>query len=359
MPPAMGLMLLLCAANPMEATVTITAESTALVHRVTQPGAQAKFPGILDYLGDWLVTAYSDQSDAFHEAGDTGHSFASPDGKTWSEVPNAVAPWILNGLVHSSASSSRALGFTYMLKGKPQVDAGSAYLQAFTLDASAAGVTQTSATNVTLTFPAGHQLDPYGNSTSAFGMVVTGCVVPLRSGGHLATLYGTYKADGAMSGAHYSLLAVKTTDGGRSWKWLSTVASHLTPGSPPECLMPSESSTVYLKNGSLFTVFRSEGTGSAPTQPSPPLCPALALTLYAAGVARAAVPDALSRRRRVLVAAASDGRPGRRGAQAAHAEERAHRPLHRSAWPVPLRRVGPADTLAVLQFCRCAQQARG
>ena len=36
-----------------------------------------------------------------------------------------------------------------MLKGKPQVDAGSAYLQAFTLDASAAGVTQTAATNVT------------------------------------------------------------------------------------------------------------------------------------------------------------------------------------------------------------------
>ena len=45
---------------------------------MTQPGAQAKFPGILDYLGDWLVTAYSDQSDAFHEAGDTVH---------------AVAPW--------------------------------------------------------------------------------------------------------------------------------------------------------------------------------------------------------------------------------------------------------------------------
>ena len=31
-----------------------------------------------------------------------------------------------------------------------------------------------------------------------------------------------------LSGAHYSLLAVKSMDGGRSWVWLSTVASHLT-----------------------------------------------------------------------------------------------------------------------------------
>eukprot|EP01045_Picozoa_sp_COSAG04_P056183 COSAG04_NODE_26091_length_299_cov_1.040000_1_plen_72_part_01 len=72
MSPALGLMLLLCAADPAnlatgggggggggggptlqhdDEEATITAESTALVHRVTQPGAQAKFPGILDYLG--------------------------------------------------------------------------------------------------------------------------------------------------------------------------------------------------------------------------------------------------------------------------------------------------------------------
>lgn len=68
-----------------------------------------------------------------------------------------------------------------------------------------------------------------------------------------------------MSASHYSLVAVKSDDNGRSWKWLSTVASHLTPNSPKECLMPSESSTVYLKNGSLFTVFRSGGGGK-------PLC---------------------------------------------------------------------------------------
>ena len=62
------------------------------------------------------------------------------------------------------------------------------------------------------------------------------------------------KADGAMSGSHYSLVAVKSEDNGKSWKWLSTVASHLTPNSPKECLMPSESSTVYfLRQISFFS----------------------------------------------------------------------------------------------------------
>ena len=102
-------------------------------------------------------------------------------------------------------------------------------------------------------------------SEDAFAMVVTGLTLPLKSGGVLATLYGTYKGDGAMNAAKYSLVAVKSTDGGKTWGWLSTVASHLTKGSPSQCLMPSESSTVYLKNGTLFTVFRSGGGGK-------PLC---------------------------------------------------------------------------------------
>ena len=73
------------------------------------------------------------------------------------------------------------------------------------------------------------------------------------------------KGDGAMDANHYSLVAIKSEDRGKTWQWLSTVASHLTPNTPKECLMPSESSTVYLKNGSLFTVFRSGGGGK-------PLC---------------------------------------------------------------------------------------
>jgi hypothetical protein len=130
---------------------------------------------------------------------------------------------------------------------------------------------QSSAFNITLTFPPGHKLDPSPvkkgkPSADSIGMVVTGMTLPLKTGGVLATLYGTYEGDGGYTG----LVAVISMDGGYHWSWLSTVASHLTsPGhSRPECALPSESSTVYLKNGSLFTVFRSGGGGK-------PLCSCL------------------------------------------------------------------------------------
>jgi hypothetical protein len=181
------------------AAPTVTAAPPALVQEVSKPGAQAKFPGICTYIGGWLVTAFSDQSDAFHEAGDTGQSFASKDGKTWSAVPNSLAPWILNGVVPLSGKS--ALGFTYMLKGQPLVDAGSAYLQGYTLTATASGIAQTESYNVSLTFPKGHQLDPYGTSADSFGMVVTGLSLPLKSGGVLATLYGTCASHPLQSGS--------------------------------------------------------------------------------------------------------------------------------------------------------------
>jgi hypothetical protein len=56
------------------APLAVSASPPALVHEVTAPGAQAKFPAIVAYVGDALVTSFSDQSDAYHEAGDTGQS---------------------------------------------------------------------------------------------------------------------------------------------------------------------------------------------------------------------------------------------------------------------------------------------
>jgi hypothetical protein len=41
---------------------TITPSTPALVHLVTKPGAQAKFPAICSYVGDYLVTAFSDHA---------------------------------------------------------------------------------------------------------------------------------------------------------------------------------------------------------------------------------------------------------------------------------------------------------
>lgn len=153
-------------------------------------------------------------------------------------------PWIVNGLVASGGGSGPSLGFTYMLKGEPTVDPGSAYLQAYTLAATALGVVQQSSLNVSLSFPVGHLPGPYGNSTTAMAMLVTGCAIELRSGGHMATLCekthdspctgpfpcnlsastnrksrvfsdGTYRKDGAMSPTSYSLVAVKSQDSGK------------------------------------------------------------------------------------------------------------------------------------------------
>jgi hypothetical protein len=58
---------------------------------------------------------------------------------------------------------------------------------------------QSSAFNITLTFPPGHELYPYPvkkgkPSADSFGMVVTGMTLPLKTGGVMATLYGTYEA---------------------------------------------------------------------------------------------------------------------------------------------------------------------
>eukprot|EP01052_Picozoa_sp_SAG31_P039032 SAG31_NODE_5327_length_2608_cov_3.352730_1_plen_434_part_00 len=260
--------IVLCAAaGSVEAAVGVTASPPALVHRVTTPGAQAKFPAMLEYVGSsddapWLVTSFSDQSDAFHEAGDTGQSFCSEDGVRWSRVNNTMGPWIVNGIVSPADPTEPSVAFTYMLKGQPDADASRAYLQGYTLKATASGVVQQSALNVSLEFPTGHQPAPYGTSKTAFGMVVTGAVVKLQSGGHLATLYGTYKGDGAMSPTNYSLVAAKSSDFGKSWKWLSTVASHKQTDANKDklCRMPSESSTIYLKGGrTLFTVMRSSG----------------------------------------------------------------------------------------------------
>lgn len=296
----------------------------ALVHQITKPGAQAKFPATLEWVGGsdlWLVTSFSDQSDAFHEAGDTGQSFCSKDGVAWAPVNNTLGPWIVNGIVPPADPTEPSLGFSYMLKGEPDSDASHAYLQGYELAATASGVAQQAALNVSFAFPEGHQLDPYGTSKTAFAMVVTGAVVKLRSGGHLATLYGTYKGDGAMSPTHYSLVAVKSLDGGRSWRWISTVASHTQSDANKDklCKMPSESSTVYLKGGkgTLFTVMRSsggalcqttstdEGASWANPEPMPPV--------PGPGGGYASIPAGVEPKLRVLPSgrlALTTGRPG-------------------------------------------------
>ena len=89
---------------------TITASPPALVHQITRPGAQAKFPALLDYVGEYLVTSFSDQSDAFHEAGDTGQSFFSRDGTSWAAINNTLVRHCLS-LCRSAVQS---LSFTVL-----------------------------------------------------------------------------------------------------------------------------------------------------------------------------------------------------------------------------------------------------
>jgi hypothetical protein len=172
----------------------------------------------------------------------------------------------------SSTKPPGVLAFSYTLRyHSGPADPSAVFLQGWVLAADArSGVTQQQARNLSIRFPQGHlpgrqaANSSAGNgilSNSTTGLVVTGCTLQLKSGGLLATAYGTYLEDSEQAQAqhNYSLLALRSSDGGVHWDWLSTVVRHGEPGVYDVCKEPSESHTTYLKNGDLFTVFRGGG----------------------------------------------------------------------------------------------------
>ena len=63
-------------------------------------------------------------------------------------------------------------------------------------------------------------------------------------------MYGTLANQTA-----YSMQALKSSDGGNTWVWMSTVSY----GAPSPCGNPSEHDCVYLRDGSIYCVWRSSG----------------------------------------------------------------------------------------------------
>ena len=81
-------------------------------------------------------------------------------------------------------------------------------------------------------------------------MVSDGKIVPLRSGGLMLIMYGTLANQ-----TKYSMQALRSDDNGHTWVWMSTVSY----GEPSPCDNPSEHDCVYLRDGSIYCVWRSSG----------------------------------------------------------------------------------------------------
>lgn len=260
----------------------ITAFAPAVVKRQGTPGTQLKFPTALGVVDGpavpWIVTSYSDQSDAYHDAGLTGPTFASRDqGRHWQPVDSSFSPWITMGVFTSNADGG-AVAFSYLLR-HADAAAGNgnstvlAHIHATRLTTSADGVTQGPNVtwqpvnfNLSVEFP--HDRRPYTplNVSESFGMVTSGGITKLKSGGLLMLVNGAF-ADGCKAGGCTSLVALKSNGtGGAKWEYLATVAGwdssssdFIPAGTPALCQSPSESGTTYLADGSLLTVFRSTG----------------------------------------------------------------------------------------------------
>ena len=262
----------------------ITAFTPAVVKRQDTPGTQLKFPTALGVVDGpavpWIVTSYSDQSDAYHDAGLTGPTFASRDqGRHWQPVNASFSPWITMG-VFTYNGDGGAVAFSYLLRHADAATGSDnstvlAHIHATRLTTSADGVTQGPnvawspvSFNLSVEFP--HDRRPYTppnqSVSESFGMVTSGGIQKLKSGGLLMLVNGAF-ADGCKAGGCTSLVALKSngTDGAK-WKYLATVAGwdssspdFIPVGTPALCQSPSESGTTYLADGSLFTVFRSTG----------------------------------------------------------------------------------------------------
>eukprot|EP01052_Picozoa_sp_SAG31_P011637 SAG31_NODE_662_length_13028_cov_3.364529_13_plen_966_part_00 len=206
-------------------------------------------------------------------------SFAShrDQGQHWRPVEPTFSRWITMG-VFTSDEDGGATSFSYTLRRAADgIDSSTiaAHIHATHLTTSADGVTQGPnvswrpvSFNLTVEFPEDRRpYTPTVGSNETFGMVASGGVTRLRSGGLLMLLSGAFATRGCNAANCTSLVAIKSSGpGGEKWKYLTTVAGwdssspgFVPSGTPALCQSPSDSGTSYLADGSLFTVFRSTG----------------------------------------------------------------------------------------------------
>jgi len=280
---AHALVLLICsAAAPSPQRATIIADPPHVVARVATAGMQAKFPATLDYVSredSIILTSFSDQSDALHDAGFTGSSYMyvsrSQRDSSWKKLDNEAFPWLIIGLFETSPGAVTAFSYPLRHAAGANYSNSSGNVQSASLAHAGGRVLLAHPGNLTIGFPPNPYRQPMtpAGANNSFSFSTTGPVIDLHSGGKLAFLYGTFAGHTA---GFTSLIVVKSADSsGQGWEYLSTIAGYSDPrtftpaGTPELCKTPSESDTIYLVNGSLFTVFRSSGG---------PLCSSLSHT---------------------------------------------------------------------------------
>ena len=115
---------------------------------------------------------------------------------------------MLTGMIQRASSTKPpgVLAFSYTLRyHSGPADPSAVFLQGWVLAADArSGVTQQQARNLSIHFPQGHLPGRQATNSSGIlsnsttGLVVTGCTLQLKSGGLLATAYGTYLVPGRL-----------------------------------------------------------------------------------------------------------------------------------------------------------------
>lgn len=155
-----------------------------------------------------LLLSHQTDEDALHDDGWTGNTWGSDDaGQNWQQVAMPLAPWLFKSCVDRGDTK---MCFEYPIRAPPsgfgnQIDG---MLRAQIYD----GIKQVGIANASVHFPASQPIYEWGQHT--YLMVTDGTVLPLRDNKSLAMLvYGNYKSNGR-SGTNYSIVAVKSTDGG-------------------------------------------------------------------------------------------------------------------------------------------------
>ena len=305
------------------ASVSIGGGTPTLIARTERAGQYVYFPQTMRWVGNAsrsLLVSYQSDSDALHDDGWTGGLLGSGDGgATWESVAQPLSPLLVKSCFPLPGGHSIKC-FQYPLT---KISPGSANATAATLGAhvytattdapggattsgaSGAGApppfAQTSVMNATLSFPPGKELKSWGAHT--FLMVSDGKVLALPPGKAgaaagrrlLMLLYGSFAAGGGGANpadAHYSIVAMRSADGGASWAYAATVAHGATAGCADE---PSEHDCTFLADGSIYCVWRNSGTlcssrsadEGATWQPAQPLVSAGDATAEAGAVAAA------------------------------------------------------------------------
>ena len=241
--------------------VSLTPHVPSLVAQTTHAAEYVYFPQTMRWAGESLFISYQNDSDALHDDGWTGGLLGSNDtGSSWVRLAQPLSPNLVKSCFATPSppgtNSTTCLEYATRKLSPNSSVATSATLGLHVYTAVPSGVpgasgpvVQSSVRQARITFPEAHEPSSWGTNT--FKMVSDGKVLPLPGTSDLLMLlYGTYAGD-----TSYSIVATKSSDGGATWEWLSTV-SH---GAPSPCNSPSEHDCTFLESGSIYCVWRSDG----------------------------------------------------------------------------------------------------